>query len=137
MKTRVSIAFALTAGLVLGAALMRLLDVLPEEVTPPSLAPSAPLLGAMPRSREHVAVLSWIFEHRTDAQSLEFLRWSVPKSIPENPFTRTPATLVKLVVKNNSTAEARLEHLFFYLQNLEVVGALSKAQADPEALSAA
>ncbi len=86
MKTRVSIAFALTAGLVLGAALMRLLDVLPEEVTPPSLAPSAPLLGAMPRSREHVAVLSWIFEHRTDAQSLEFLRWSVPKSIPENPF---------------------------------------------------
>jgi hypothetical protein len=86
----------------------------------------------MPRSREHAVVLSWIFEHRPDANDLEFLRWSAPRSIAENPFTRTPATLVKLVVKNNGTAEAKLEHLSFYLQNLQVLGAISKAYADPE-----
>ena len=39
---------------------------------------------------------------------------------------------MKLVVKNNGTAEGSLEHLSFYLQNLQVLGAISKAYADHE-----
>ena len=118
--------------MVLGAALTRLLDIPSEDAAAPALAPPRPALEAMPRSREHAVVLSWIFEHRPDANDLEVLRWSAPRPIPENPFTRTPATLVKLVVKNNGTAEGSLEHLSFYLQNLQVLGAISKAYADHE-----
>jgi hypothetical protein len=123
--------------MVFGAVLTRLLDMSSEDAASPPLAKPIEPLGAMPRSREHAAVLSWIFEHRPDANNLEFLRWSPPRPVPENPFTRTPATLVKLVVKNNSGAQARLEHLFFYLQNLEVLGSISKATPEPETVSAA
>jgi hypothetical protein len=84
----------------------------------------------MPRCREHAAVLSWIFEHRPDAATLEFLRWSPARPVAENPFTQGPATLVQLVVKNRTTAEQKLEYLSFYLQNLEVLGSLSKPYPD-------
>jgi hypothetical protein len=78
----------------------------------------------MPRSREQAVVLNWIFEHRADAGSLEFLTWSAPTEVADNPFVAGPATLVKLTVKNKSTASENVEHLSFYLRNFEVLGSL-------------
>jgi hypothetical protein len=120
------IAMSFTAGLAVCGAFTMVLDQPSHEVAGPAPADSGQPLGAMPRSREHAAVLGWIFEHRPDAVDLEFLRWSPATGVPENPFTQGPAMLVELVVKNKSTAEQRLEYLSFYLRDLDVLGSFSQ-----------
>jgi hypothetical protein len=87
----------------------------------------------MPRTREHVAVLGWMFDHRPDVGDLEFVTWSSPKEVAQDPFTNEPATLVELVVKNKSTGADILERLSFYLRDLEVIGSLSQPHAHPKA----
>ena len=130
--SRISLALSFTAGLAVCAALTMLLDVLPrQERATPAPADPGQRLGAMPRSRQDAAVLSWIFEHRADAASLEFLSWLPPRQVADNPFTNGPATLVKVVVKNRSTAVEKLEYLSFYLRELEVLGSISKPHPEP------
>jgi hypothetical protein len=133
--SRIPLALSFTAGLAVCVALTMLLDLLPHrEIAEPAPADLGQQLGAMPRCREHAAVLSWIFEHRPDATTLEFASWSPPRPVANNPFTNGPATLVKVVVKNRSTAEEKLEYLSFYLRDLDVLGSVSKPY--PEAMVA-
>lgn len=131
--TRILRPLSFIAGLAVGAAVTGLLDRPSPEGGGLVPAASGESLGAMPRSREHAAVLSWIFQHRSDASDLEFLTWSAPTPVAENPFTDGPATLVQLVVKNKSTPEESLERLSFYLCSLEVLGSVSQAHVDVKA----
>src|SRR5436305_1273598 len=98
--SRIPLVLSFTAGLAVCASLIVVLDWPYRERAAPALAEPGQLLGAMPRSREHTAVLSWIFEHRPDATSLEFLGWSPASPVTDNPFTNEPAALVNLVVKS-------------------------------------
>jgi hypothetical protein len=134
MTYRMRIALSFTAGMSICAALTVFLDRPSPELAEPVRAEPGQPLGAMPRCREHAAVLSWIFEHRVDAASLEFLTWSDLSQVPENPFSNGPATLVKLVVKNKSAAAESVEHLAFYLHNLEVLGSLSQPYVNVKAV---
>ena len=130
--SRIPLALSFTAGLAVCVALTMLLDLLPHrDFAEPAPADSGQQLGAMPRCREHAAVLSWIFEHRRDATTLEFASWSPPRQVANNPFTNGPATLVKVVVKNRSAAEEKLEYLSFYLRDLDVLGSVSKPYPEP------
>jgi hypothetical protein len=128
--SRIPLALSFTAGLAICASLVVLLDQPDREPAAPPPAQPGPSRGAMPRSREHTAVLSWIFEHRPDATALEFLSWSPARSVADNPFTKGPATLVQLVVKNGSAADEKLEYLSFYLHDLDVLGSISKPYPD-------
>jgi hypothetical protein len=92
MTNRIPLALSFTAGLAFCAAATVLLDRPGQELAVPVPADPAQPLGAMPRSREHAAVPSWIFEHRPDATNLEFLTWSAPSQVSENPFTNGQAT---------------------------------------------
>jgi hypothetical protein len=128
MTSRMLIALSFGAGLAVCGAFTLVLDQPSQDLAGLASADPGQTLGAMPRSREHAAVLSWIFEHRPDAMNLEFLVWSRPKPVAEDPFTQGPATLVELVVKNKSTAEERLEYLSFYLRSFDVLGCFSQPQ---------
>src|SRR5262249_51777619 len=97
----------------------------PERTKPEPVNRGQPL-GAIPRTQEQAAVLSWIFEHRPEATELEFLSWSAPREVADNPFSHGPATLVKLLVKNRDASEERLEQLSFYLCDVEVLGGISE-----------
>ena len=133
MNHRIPLSLSFAAGLAACATVTVFLDRSGQEPTNAVPVVSGQPLGAMPRSREHAVVLSWIFEHRVDAASLEFLAWSAPSPVPHNPFTDEPATLVKLVVKNKSTTQENLEYLSFYLRNLEVLGSVNQTHADAKA----
>jgi hypothetical protein len=122
------IAISFTAGLAVCTAFTFVLDQPSHEVAGAALPDPGQAHGAMPRSREHAAVLSWIFEHRPDVLNLEYVLWSAPRPVAENPFTHSPATLVELVVKNTSTSGERLEYLSFYLRGFDVLGTLSQPQ---------
>jgi hypothetical protein len=126
MIKRVPLRLLFTVGLTVCAAIALLLDRPRQEVAGPVPADQRQPLQAWPRAREHAAILSWIFEHRSDAASLEFLDWSAPRPVSENPFTDGPATLVQVVLKNKGTAEESREYLAFYLHNLEVLGSISQ-----------
>jgi hypothetical protein len=128
MTSRMLIAMSFTAGLAVCGAFTIVLDQPSQELAGPAPADPGQPLGAMPRSREHAAVLSWVFEHRPDAMNLEYLLWSPPRPVAEDPFTHGPATLVELVVKNKSTAGERLEYLSFYLRGFDVLGSFSQPQ---------
>src|SRR5437762_597885 len=99
MNRRLAMGLSYLAGAVMSAALIVLLNV--PDRDPATAVPASPAASpqAMPRSREHAAVLQWMFEHRPDAADLEFLSWAPPRQVSDNPFTRAPATLVKVVVK--------------------------------------
>jgi hypothetical protein len=126
MNRPIPLALSFTAGLALCASLTVLLDKPCQDVAEPPPADTGQLLGAIPRSREHAAVMSWIFEHRADAKALEFLAWLPARPVADNPITHGPATLVQLTVKNRSSVEERVEHLSFYLENLDVLGSVSE-----------
>jgi hypothetical protein len=130
MNHRIPLTLSFAAGLAVCASLTVLLDKPDRELAVAAPAVSGQHLGAIPRSREHAAVLSWIFEHRADATALEFLAWLPPRPVADNPFTHGPATLVQLTVKNRSTAAETMEYLSFYLQNLNVLGSVSKPNPD-------
>jgi hypothetical protein len=133
MTNRTPIALSFTAGIAFSAALVVLLDRPCQQVAAPVPPDPGQARGGMPRSREQAAVLCWIFEHRADADRLEFLTWSGPTQVPENPFANGPATLVKLVVRNKSAVSESVEQLSFYLRNLEVLGSLSQPYANVKA----
>jgi hypothetical protein len=124
MTNRIPLALSFTAGLAVCAAATVLLDRSGQELNAPAPAKTGRPWEAMPCSREHVAVLNWIFEHRPGATQFELFTWSGPSQVADNPFSHSPATLVKLVVKD--TASERLEQLSFYLCNLEVLGSVSQ-----------
>jgi hypothetical protein len=128
--SRVPLALSFTAGLAVCASLVVLLDQPGRDAAAPAVAAFEQPLGAMPRSREHTAVLSWIFEHRSDAAMLEFLSWSPARPVADNPITKRPATLVQLIVKSRNATEEKVEYLSFYLENLEVLGSISKPYPD-------
>jgi hypothetical protein len=130
MIRRIPLTVLFTAGLAVCASLTVLLDKPDRELAGAAPAVSGQHLGAVPRSREHAAVLSWIFEHRADAVALEFLAWLPPRPVADNPFTHGPATLVQLTVKNRSSTEETVEYLSFYLHNLSVLGSISKPYPD-------
>ena len=74
MKIRIPIALSFSAGLLVCAVVLAMFDQPDREPTRPAAANLGPSAGAMPRSREHAAVLSWIFEHRPAATHLEHER---------------------------------------------------------------
>ena len=126
MAKRVPLRPLFTAGVIIWAAVTLLLDRPCPKLAGLVPAESAQPLKAMPRSPEHVAVLSWILEHSPDAAGLEFLHWSAPCPVSENPFSNGPATFVRVVLRNKCSAGESLEYLAFYLRKFEVLGSISQ-----------
>jgi hypothetical protein len=117
---------SVTAGLVVCGAVTVVLDQPCRELGRPVPAKPSQSLETTPCSQEYLAVRNWILEHRPEAGTLEFLAWSAPKQVADNPFRWGPATLVTVIVKNKDAAPYSLEQLSFYLCNLEVLGSLSE-----------
>jgi len=125
MTRRMPMTFAFTGGFILCAVLMMLVDFTSSNRWSPAAASHAAPLGAVPRHRDGLAVLNWVFAHHPDAENLHFIAWLPPLAVEDNPFTGSPATAVHVLVKNLANGpDAEEELLRFYLQDGEVLGSV-------------
>jgi hypothetical protein len=125
MTPRTPMTFAFTGGFILCAVLIMVVDFTSSNRRSPSAASEAAPLGAVPRHRDGLAILNWVFAHHPDAEKLHFIAWLPPLAVEDNPFTGSPATAVHVLVKNLAHGpDAEEELLRFYLQDGEVLGSV-------------